>query len=273
MCGGNVTNNGGGSVIARGVCWSTSQNPTVSGSHTTDGSGTGTFTSSITGLTAGTKYYVRAYATNSAGTAYGGQKYFTTQQSISGWLYYGSMNQHVDCWGLTLGGSTEWAVMFPTNILSQYEGTSITKIRAYLGDTGSYTLRIYRGGTYQPSILLFSQSFNVTDIGWNTIAISPLILTTTSTLWVSISCNYYLGHYPAGACAGANNPNARWWRPNGGAWMDIIEDNGGDDLCFEIQTFVTDQAKGENGFEILLPSMPVSPSSNKGVSHVSRKTQ
>ena len=163
--------------------------------------------------------------------------------------------------------------MFPTNILSQYEGTSITKIRAYLGDTGSYTLRIYRGGTYQPSILLFSQSFNVTDIGWNTIAISPLILTTTSTLWVSISCNYYLGHYPAGACAGANNPNARWWRPNGGAWMDIIEDNGGDDLCFEIQTFVTDQAKGENGFEILLPSMPVSPSSNKGVSHVSRKTQ
>ncbi len=77
-CGGNVTSAGGTSVTARGVCWSTSQNPTVSGSHTTNGSGTGSFTSSITGLTANTTYYVRAYATNSAGTAYGAQKTFTT---------------------------------------------------------------------------------------------------------------------------------------------------------------------------------------------------
>jgi uncharacterized protein (TIGR02145 family) len=77
-CGGNVTSSGGSNVTARGVCWSTSQNPTVSGSHTTDGSGTGSFTSSITGLSANTTYYVRAYATNSAGTAYGEQRNFTT---------------------------------------------------------------------------------------------------------------------------------------------------------------------------------------------------
>ena len=60
-------------VTARGVCWSTSENPTISNSHTTDGSGLGSFTSSITGLTSGETYYVRAYATNSAGTAYGNQ--------------------------------------------------------------------------------------------------------------------------------------------------------------------------------------------------------
>jgi len=77
-CGGNVTATGGASVTARGVCWSTSQNPTVSNSHTTDGSGTGSFISSITGLSAGTTYYVRAYATNSAGTAYGNEVSFTT---------------------------------------------------------------------------------------------------------------------------------------------------------------------------------------------------
>jgi len=82
-CGGNVTNSGGGSVTARGVCWSTSQNPTVNNSHTTDGSGTGNFTSSITGLAPNTTYYVRAYATNSQGTAYGTQRTFTTTQSIS----------------------------------------------------------------------------------------------------------------------------------------------------------------------------------------------
>ena len=77
-CGGNVTSDGGATVTARGVCWSTAQNPTVNDSHTTNGTGTGAFTSSITGLTPNTTYYVRAYATNSAGTSYGTQKTFTT---------------------------------------------------------------------------------------------------------------------------------------------------------------------------------------------------
>ncbi len=78
--GGNVTNDGGASVTARGVCWSASQNPTTSNSHTTDGTGTGPFTSSITGLTLNTIYYVRAYATNSFGTAYGNQRSFVTNE-------------------------------------------------------------------------------------------------------------------------------------------------------------------------------------------------
>ncbi len=69
--GGNVTSDGGEAVTARGVCWSTSANPTISDSHTTDGTGTGTFTSSITGLIPGATYHVRAYATSSAGTTYG----------------------------------------------------------------------------------------------------------------------------------------------------------------------------------------------------------
>ena len=77
-CGGNVTADGGASVTYRGVCWSTSPNPTISGSHTTNGSGTGNFSSSITGLNPNTTYYVRAYATNSAGTGYGEQKTFKT---------------------------------------------------------------------------------------------------------------------------------------------------------------------------------------------------
>ena len=76
--GGNVTADGDATVTARGICWSTSQNPTISGSHTTDGTGTGSFTSAMTGLTAGTTYYVRAYATNIAGTAYGEEVSFTT---------------------------------------------------------------------------------------------------------------------------------------------------------------------------------------------------
>jgi len=76
--GGNVTNDGGATVTARGVCWSTSANPTTANSKTIDGNGTGVFTSSITGLTATTTYYLRAYATNIAGTAYGDEIVFTT---------------------------------------------------------------------------------------------------------------------------------------------------------------------------------------------------
>ena len=76
--GGNVTNTGGSTVTARGVCWSTSHNPTISGNHTINGTGTGSFTSSITGLTSNTTYFVRAYATNGSGTAYGSEECFTT---------------------------------------------------------------------------------------------------------------------------------------------------------------------------------------------------
>ncbi|MBR3915357.1 MAG: hypothetical protein IKJ64_06525 [Bacteroidales bacterium] len=78
ICGGVVIDDGGAEVTARGVCWSTSQNPTINGSHTDDGTGEGDFTSTITGLTAGTTYYVRAYATNVMGTAYGEQRSFAT---------------------------------------------------------------------------------------------------------------------------------------------------------------------------------------------------
>ena len=81
-CGGNVTDNCGLAVIARGVCWSISQNPTLSDSHSTNGTGMGSFTSSITDLEISTTYYVRAYATTSAGTGYGEQVSFTTRNGI-----------------------------------------------------------------------------------------------------------------------------------------------------------------------------------------------
>ena len=80
VSGGNITNNGGSPVTSRGVCWSASEDPTLSDSHTNDGTGTGEFTSEITDLNPNTNYYVRAYATNSAGTAYGENEGFTTAQ-------------------------------------------------------------------------------------------------------------------------------------------------------------------------------------------------
>lgn len=77
--GGSITSDGGADITARGVVWSTTQNPTIAlTTKTVDGTGTGSFTSSISGLAANTTYYVRAYATNSAGTSYGNEITFTT---------------------------------------------------------------------------------------------------------------------------------------------------------------------------------------------------
>ena len=77
--GGTVSSDGGASIISRGVCWSnTTASPTITNTKTTDGTGIGTFSSSLTGLLPGTTYYVRAYATNSIGTVYGTARSFTT---------------------------------------------------------------------------------------------------------------------------------------------------------------------------------------------------
>ncbi len=82
-CGGNVTGTGGAAITQKGVCWSnTTSSPTISNPKTIDGSGVGTFTSSITGLNPSTTYYVRAYATNSVGTAYGTTRSFTTSGAV-----------------------------------------------------------------------------------------------------------------------------------------------------------------------------------------------
>lgn len=78
-CGGNVTNDGSLNVTARGVCYGTEPYPTIEDSHTTDGKGKGKFTSNLKNLQDKTKYYVRAYATTAAGTAYGEQRTFKTE--------------------------------------------------------------------------------------------------------------------------------------------------------------------------------------------------
>lgn len=127
--GGNVTNNGGSAVTARGVCWDTSSNPTILDSKTNDGSGTGTFNSLISPLSSGTTYYIRAYATNSVGTSYGSEISVTTKESCPsvGDTYQGGIVVHIfqpgecgyvsgECHGLIVAPSssittTSWATV------------------------------------------------------------------------------------------------------------------------------------------------------------------
>lgn len=101
QCGGEVTNDGGAEVSERGICWSTSVNPTLNDSHVADGNGTGTFSTNMNGLSANTTYHVRAYAINEAGTAYGLDREFVTVG--------GGMGCDCDYVDLGLPSGTLWA--------------------------------------------------------------------------------------------------------------------------------------------------------------------
>jgi len=80
--GGEVTDHGGSDVVERGICYSTSANPSITNKKIVCGSGLGEFTCDLTDLEKNTKYYVRAYATNSVGTSYGNEIKFTTLDKI-----------------------------------------------------------------------------------------------------------------------------------------------------------------------------------------------
>jgi len=124
--GGNITSNGGSPVTARGVCWSVNPDPDINDSHTNNGTGTGSYSSNITGLNPGTKYYIRAYATNEIRTYYGNSDSLTT-------LSYAKINTlaiSVDASGNFSGGG----------LITSNGGTSITSRGVCWATTSSPTI-------------------------------------------------------------------------------------------------------------------------------------
>ena len=83
ISGGVISSDGGASITAKGVCWSTTSNPTITSNKTNEGSGVESFTSQMTGLQEGVIYYVRAYATNTKGTSYGNEVSFSTNEMLT----------------------------------------------------------------------------------------------------------------------------------------------------------------------------------------------
>jgi hypothetical protein len=123
IAGGEITDEGTSAVTARGVCWSANENPTISDTKTSDGAGTGSFTSAITGLTPGTLYHVRAYATNTEGTAYGADVPFTTSSLIKSISFFAD-------WA---GGTEKWEFTYDDN-------AKITKFDNYWDGTLDKTI-------------------------------------------------------------------------------------------------------------------------------------
>lgn len=204
--GGTISTDGGAPVTARGICWSTSTSPTTADSKTSNGSGIGTFTSSMTGLSLGTTYYVRSYATNSVGTAYGNEISFTTNASLSiGDTYQGGIIAYFFVSGDTryVAGETHGLIVAPTNQSSSarwYNGSytttaatgsiigtgssNTTKIITSQGNTGTYAAKLckdYRGGGYSDWFLPSKDELN--KIYLNRTAIGSGL--GTSTFWTS----------------------------------------------------------------------------------------
>ncbi|MCQ2317532.1 MAG: DUF1566 domain-containing protein [Bacteroidales bacterium] len=247
-CGGNVTSDGGATVFERGICYSTSQNPTTSNYTVQSGSGTGSYNCYMTGLNQNTTYYVRAYAINSEGTAYGYQESFTTNsEPINGWLYYDDGNG-IDALGFNNGGTIYWANMFPSSMLTQYAGTNIVEIEALLNLAGTYTLQIYTGGTSAPGSLVatINVNHNYSDFGWYNIPLPNAVpLNTSQNLWVVLSKTHTAGEHPAGACADSGNPNGRWISDGSGTWEDLAQSLP---YTWGIHTYVSNQTKsGKHG--------------------------
>jgi len=120
--GGNITTDGGTVVTARGVCWSTTVSPTISNGKTTDGLGIGAFASSILNLAPNTTYYLRAYATNSVGTAYGNELNFTTSTLVLGQSYQGGKIAYFFKQGDIgyVAGELHGIIIAPTNQIVAY---------------------------------------------------------------------------------------------------------------------------------------------------------
>ncbi|MCK4346431.1 MAG: hypothetical protein KAX05_14200 [Bacteroidales bacterium] len=132
--GGNVTDNGGATVTERGVCWSTSENPETTDNKKQVGSGTGSFSTSVTGLQPTTTYYVRAYAINSEGIAYGSQVSFTTGQSATIPTVTTSSLSDITETSATVGGNvtdnggatvTERGIYYSTSASPETTGTKL----------------------------------------------------------------------------------------------------------------------------------------------------
>ena len=255
--GGNVTDNGGSTVFERGLCWSTSPNPTLeTGTYIVLGSGTGFFSGTINGLSQNTYYYIRAFATNSTGTGYGNEKTFMTNSSgqSSTWLYHD--NDTVESiWGYTNGGYLEWAAEFPASMLQPYVGMTITTVDLYAGCAGTYYTTIYSGET-EPTTVIYSGYNYLDDSGWWNIYLHTPITVTAQNLWISFGINHAAGEYPAGSSIGSNNALARWvyWGTYG--WCDAYLSGWcNQDLTWIIGAYVSN---GEKEYLIGSPRQEIS---------------
>ena len=177
--GGTILSQGGEPVTASGICWSTSPNPTTADSKTTGVTATGAFTGALTGLTAGTPYYVRAYATSAAGTSYGDQQgvvaYAYTGAAQTFTVPTGVTQLQVETWGAqggdvgtTLGGRGGYAkatvAVTPGETAYAYVGQQGALNAATLNTVGVPTFNGGGAGAIRAALTTTGSGGGATDV-------------------------------------------------------------------------------------------------------------
>jgi plastocyanin len=148
MSGGTIEYTGTDEIGARGICWSVTQNPSIAGQKTVDGTGTGQFSSSLVGLTGGTSYFVRAYATISTGTVYGDERTFTTSiQQAANEVFIQGMAFSPQTLTVAVNTTVKWT----NKDAVSHTATSNTGVfdSGMLGNGGWYSFQFTSTGTYQ----------------------------------------------------------------------------------------------------------------------------
>jgi hypothetical protein len=192
ILGGNVTADGNAVITERGVVYATTQTPTTSNTKIPVGTGTGSFNTTVTGLTAATTYYVRAYAINSQGTAYGSQESFKTGIAFNLPTVSTALATNITSSGAIFGGNvsadgnaavSERGFIYST---TQTIATTDTKIGVGTG-TGSFTINVTSltaGTTY------YVRAYAINSQG--TAYGSQVAFQTTSTIQSQTGADYYL---------------------------------------------------------------------------------
>lgn len=248
---GAVTDDGGGDVTRKGFCISTEQMPTVDNDLTSnDGSGTGQYQHTFLDLIPVTDYYVRAYAENQKGIAYGAQVSFTTPESggaVAEWLHYDDGN-NFDGIGLTVGDTDfDAAIRFTPEQLAPYNGMTITKFRIFLRESSpiEYYVEIFEGPDPLVEDIVYDQLVESPVAGqWNEIVLDePYTIDATMELWFG----YYIsnaaeGLFPAGIDAGPAESGYGDLIATGNPLEWFLLSDADVDANWNIQVFVTNQA-------------------------------
>ncbi len=266
---GNVTDDGGGTISQKGFCLSPQSNPTIDDIISDNGAGTGQYSHSFLGLLTNTQYYVKAYAQNSEGIAYGDEMTFITEEGggpLYEWLNYDSGENH-DGIGLNEGGDFDVAIKFEPSQLQNYNGWKITKFRFFplSGFPTTYSFEIYTG-PYGTILDHFQDILTVTPNEWNEVILDDLYIIDASQnlypgYWVQEQA---MGEYPAGTDQGpAVMGSGDLISVGGEPWQALSILDPSLDYNWNLQIYITN-ASGEE--KLLNPGPPVDPHKKTGSS-------
>jgi hypothetical protein len=255
---------GEGGVKDHGFCWapsSVSNVPTKSNSISSIGKTSliGDYSSVISGLISNTEYSIRPYIEDDNGIHYGDVKAFLTPTSggTGFWLKYNDGFNHTGI-GVTDGSNFDYAIRFPTQALTNYNGYRISKIRFYPTAAAQFHVEVFEG-VNPPALVYYEAVSNVTLNAWTEYSpTSVYYINSTKELWVGIwVTNYFAGTYPAGvddgpAIAGAGDMISF---NDGVTWVSLYTSNSALNYNWNLEVFVTNQ-KGEQVQMVNTPQKP-----------------